>query len=156
VSAILRGATSNELGQEIQKYVKEFLEDYFKGRGWSFRQNATIPSISQTEDAREITFDIVAQSPANRYFAIEVSFQVTTNSVIERKAGQAQSRYEKLHNAGHKIAYVIDGAGNLERETALRTICDYSDCTIAFSTEELKLLAEFLDKHGGSGNGSLE
>jgi hypothetical protein len=156
VSAILRGAISNELGQEMQKYVKEFLEDYFRGGGWSFRQNGTIPGISQTEDMREITFDIVAQSPANRYFAIEVSFQVTTNSVIERKAGQAQSRYQKIHEAGHKIAYVIDGAGNLERQAALRTICEYSDCTVAFSTEELKLLAEFLDKYGGSRNGSLE
>jgi hypothetical protein len=156
VSAILRGAISNELGHEMQKYVKEFLEDYFRGGGWSFRQNGTIPGISQTEDMREITFDIVAQSPANRYFAIEVSFQVTTNSVIERKAGQAQSRYQKIHAAGHKIAYVIDGAGNLERQAALRTICEYSDCTVAFSTEELKLLAEFLDKYGGSRNGSLE
>ncbi len=156
VSAILRGATSNELGQEMQKYVKEFLEDYFKDKGWNFTQNGTISGISQTEDAREITFDIVAKSPNNCYFAIEVSFQVTTNSVIERKAGQAQSRYRQLHNAGHKIAYVIDGAGNLERESALRTICEYSDCTVAFSTEELKLLAEFLEKHGGDGDGSLE
>ncbi|QFS47783.1 hypothetical protein [Nostoc sphaeroides] len=27
---------------------------------------------------------------------IEVSFQVTTNSVIERKAGQAKSRFEQI------------------------------------------------------------
>lgn len=148
VSAILRGATSNELGQEVQNYVTEFLNRRLGASGWHFTRNGTIPGISQTEDTREITFDVVAKSPTDRYFAIEVSFQVTTNSVIERKAGQAQGRYEKLHQAGHKIAYVVDGAGNLERESALRTICDYSDCTVAFSTQELELLAEFLEEHG--------
>ncbi|GBC92125.1 Type-2 restriction enzyme BanI [bacterium HR15] len=119
-------------------------------------RNGTIPGVSQTEDEREITFDIVAKSPTGRYFAIEVSFQVTTNSVIERKAGQAQSRYNKLHQLGHKIAYVIDGAGNLEREAALRTICEYSDCTAAFSPEELELLVKFLEQHGGDEDGTLE
>jgi len=99
VSTILRGATSNELGQAVQNYVMEFLRKRFEPKGWNFTRNGTIAGISQTKDARDITFDIVAQSPVNRYFAIEVSFQVTTNSVIERKAGQAQSRYEKLHQA---------------------------------------------------------
>ncbi len=157
VSAILRGATSNELGQEIQNYVIQFLTNRFPPEtGWSFLRNGTIPGISQTGDLREITFDIVAKSPAGRFFAIEVSFQVTTNSVIERKAGQAKSRYNALHQAGYKIAYVIDGAGNLEREAALRTICQYSDCTVAFSIEELELLSTFLREQGGDHDGSLE
>lgn len=74
---------------------------------------------------------------------------MTTNSVIERKAGQAQNRYEKLHEKGHQIAYVIDGAGNFERKRALETICQYSDCTVAFSPSELELLTQFLQEQGG-------
>lgn len=80
----------------------------------------------------------------NKYVAIEVCFQVTTNSVIERKAGQARSRYEQIEHAGHRIAYVLDGAGNFQRETALQTICAYSHCTVAFSRSELELLCTFL------------
>jgi hypothetical protein len=156
VSAILRGATSNELGQAVQDYVIEFLRDRFNSKGWSFARNTVIPGISPSGDTRDITFDIVAKSPAGWYIAIEVSFQVTTNSVIERKAGQAKARYETLHQAGHRIAYVIDGAGNLEREAALREICQFSDCTVAFSASELELLAQFLEEQGGEANGSLE
>lgn len=148
VSPILKGSSANELGHEAQRYVREFLHQEL-GEGWDFSLQR-IPDISQTSDGREIVFDIVAVSPAQQYFAIEVSFQVTTNSVIERKAGQAQSRYEKLHEKGHKIAYVIDGAGNFERKQALTTICQYSDCTVAFSPKELELLANFLREHGGA------
>jgi hypothetical protein len=78
------------------------------------------------------------------HIAIEVGFQVTTNSVIERKAGQARARYEQVERAGHRIAYVLDGAGNFQRETALRTICSYSHCTVAFSRSELDTLCEFV------------
>lgn len=147
VSPILKGASANELGHEAQRYVREFLQQRL-GEGWDLSQQR-IPDISQTPDGREITFDIVAVSPQQRYYAIEVSFQVTTNSVIERKAGQAQSRYEKLHERGHKIAYVVDGAGNFERKQALKTICEYSDCTVAFSPSELERLVQFLQEHGG-------
>jgi hypothetical protein len=156
VSPLLRGASSNELGQEVQKYVKEYLEKSLSDLGWSFDLNGTIPGISHTGDSKETTFDIVAKSPTGRYCAIEVSFQVTTNSVIERKSGQAQSRWEKLHSIGATIAYVIDGAGNFERESAIKTLCDYSDCTIAFGDAELELLVQFLREHGGEANGALE
>ena len=147
VSPILKGASANALGYEAQRYVQDFLQREL-GAGWDFTQKQ-IPGITQTADGREMAFDIVAQSPRGRYFAIEVSFQVTTNSVIERKAGQAKSRYEVLHQQGHMIAYVIDGAGNFERKQALKTICDYSDCTVALSPDELKLLVQFLREHGG-------
>jgi hypothetical protein len=89
------------------------------------------------------SFDLVV-SKGKKYVAIEVGFQVTTNSVIERKSGQAQSRFIQAEKAGHKIAYVLDGAGNFQRETALRNICAYSHCTVAFSKKELEVLCQFL------------
>ena len=68
------------------------------------------------------------------------------------KAGQAKSRFEQIEDAGYKMAYVIDGAGNFERENAIRNLCTYSHCTVAFSHDELNVLCEFLRNYFGSNN----
>lgn len=136
VSRIMGGATSNSLGNLAQQYVVEYLKA--KLPDWDFSKKS-VPGISHN-DRTSTSFDIVAKSPKGRFCAIEASFQVTTNSVIERKAGQAQSRQQQLHTAGHKIAYIIDGAGNFQRQSALKTLCQYSDCTVTYKDSELDLL----------------
>jgi len=141
VSRITGGATSNSLGNIAQSYAIDYLKVHLVN--WDFEQKR-IPEISQNDNRTLMAFDIVAKTPKNKYCAIEVSFQVTTNSVIERKAGQAQSRQNILHKNNHKIAYIIDGAGNFERASALQTICRYSDCTVSFKDEELDKLILFL------------
>lgn len=141
VSKITGGATSNALGQLCQSYVCERLKSML--REWDFSRH-TIPGISHNAGRTDMSFDLVAQSPGGICCAIEVSFQVTTNSTIERKAGQAAARQQLLHEVGHKIAYVIDGAGTFERRSALRAICAHSDCTVSFRDEELDALAAFL------------
>jgi hypothetical protein len=75
---------------------------------------------------------------------IEISFQVTTNSTIERKASHASERQTLMKTAGHKIAYVIDGAGHFERSAAISKICQNSDCTVAYSDSEFDVLVDFL------------
>ena len=140
VSRITGGATANALGQLSQKYVKDFLIRELPT--WRINQDR-LTDVSQN-DRTNLSVDIVAKAPNNVICAIEISFQVTTNSTIERKAGQAQARQELLHSRGHKIAYVIDGAGNFERRSALTAICQYSDCTVSFKDEELKKLVEYL------------
>lgn len=140
VSKITGGAKANTLGNLAQKYVVEYLQD--KLPEWDFNKKQ-IPNISQNQRT-PLSYDIVARSPKDKYCAIEVSFQVTTNSTIERKAGQAQGRQRQLIDAGHKIAYVIDGAGNFERSSALRSIFEFSDCTVTFKDSELDKLSEFL------------
>lgn len=142
VSKITGGATSNALGQMAQDYVRDILIQALPD--WHIARNGTIPGISHNAGTTDTTFDIVAKSPTGKYVAVEVSFQVTTNSVIERKSGQAQARAELLRRSDHKIAYVIDGAGNFERQAALRTICLYSDCTVALTPEEMNILVSFL------------
>ncbi|MFA5239265.1 MAG: hypothetical protein WC476_06105 [Phycisphaerae bacterium] len=141
VSRITGGATANAMGHLVEEYIKEKLKNQLNG--WDFSKKS-IPGISQNEGRTNTSFDIVAESPENKYCAIEISFQVTTNSTIERKAGQAQARQAILHNQDHNIAYVIDGAGNFERRSALSTICQYSDCTVTFKDSEIEKLAEFL------------
>lgn len=148
VSRVTGGAQSNNLGQLAQKFVKEYLTDNLGLRDVNVQSNGRLPEVTHTNDATGhlTTFDLVVSS-SQKYVAIEVCFQVTTNSVIERKAGQARARYEQIHAAGHKIAYVLDGAGNFERHTALNTLCAYSDCTVAFSRAELDVLCRYLQQY---------
>lgn len=134
VSRISGGATANRMGNLAEEYVKEQLKESLPG--WDFSRKS-IQGISQNEGKTDISFDIVAESPNKKLCAIELSFQVTTNSAIERKAGQAHSRWKLLHKQGHKIAYIIDGAGNFERNSALSTILKFSDCSLTFKKEEI-------------------
>lgn len=145
VSRITGGATSNMLGQLAEKYVRDLLKQLIPE--WKI-SHGTIKGISHNDGKTDTTFDIIAESPKHKIIAIEVSYQVTTNSVIERKQGQAKARADLLHKHGHKIAYVLDGAGNFERNAAMRTICEYSDCTVAFSQEQIELLALYIKENG--------
>lgn len=105
-----------------------------------------IPGISHDGGETLTNFDVVVVSPSGKYFAVEVAFQETTNSVIERKAGQALARRDMLHKAGHKMCYVIDGAGNLNfRRRAVSLIMNYSDCTAAFTEPEITRLARYFE-----------
>jgi hypothetical protein len=143
VSKQVAGATANSMGQLAQDFVIEKLRALLPD--WKFIRNGTLPLVSQTGGDTETTFDVVAVSPTSKYFGIEVSFQFTTNSVIERKAGQAEARMNLVHAAGHQICYVLDGAGNINiRTSAVRNICKYSDCTVALSAMEIGVLAKFL------------
>ena len=146
VSRITCGAAANAMGQLAQDYVKELLQDALPN--WTITRSGRIPGISHNDGKTDIGFDVLAISPATHYVAIEVCFQFTTNSVIERKAGQAQARAQMVKAAGCHIAYVIDGAGNFERNAALRTICDYSDCTVALTPSEINVLVKFLEEVG--------
>jgi hypothetical protein len=145
VSRITGGATANAMGHLAQKYVKERLQSLLLD--WDFSKRS-IPGISQNAGRTDIGFDMIAESPQGEFCAIKCSSQVTTNSTIERKAGQAQARQRLLHGFRHHIAYVIDGAGNFERRSALATICQYSDCTVTFRHDEIERLASFLQTLG--------
>jgi hypothetical protein len=142
VSRITGGATANRLGQLAQSYVENFLKE--KLPKWRINEDQ-LPNVSQNERT-SLSVDIIAKSPKGKFCGVEVSFQVTTNSTIERKSGQAQARQELLHQQGHKIAYVIDGAGNFERQSALTSICQFSDCAVSFKDSELQKLVKFLRK----------
>ena len=141
VSRITGGATANALGNISQTYISQFLKKRLPD--WDFTSKS-IPEITDNQRT-PISFDIVAKSPNGKFCAIEASFQVTTNSTIERKAGQARGRMELLHSKGHSIAYAIDGAGNFARASALATLCKFSDCTVSYQDAELEKLAVFLE-----------
>ncbi|MFM6191712.1 hypothetical protein [Planktothrix sp.] len=137
VSRQISGATSTKLGSLAEEFVIDILKEKLP--------TCKINLFKQIEGT---TFDIVVCTPTHKFFGIEVSFQYTTNSTIERKAREAKDLAQLLHNAGHFICHVIDGAGNINiRENAVSTICRYSDCTVAFSKEEIQLLAKFIQEN---------
>lgn len=148
VSRITGGSQSNTLGQLAQQFVRSYLENNLGIYNVKYKSNGHIPEIRHVGvgDKRLTTFDLVVELNG-RFVAIEISFQVTTNSVIERKSGQAQARYEQIHKSNYRIAYVLDGAGNFDRKSALRTLCEYSDCTVALSHSELEILCEFIREY---------
>lgn len=141
VSRITGGATANSLGQLAQTEIVDYLSSAL-GDEYLVVSNGSI-QLSGYDKRSGMPFDIVVERDGNKV-GIEVSFQVTTNSTIERKAGQSVDRYTLMKNDGHGIAYVIDGAGNFQRCSAVSTICGNSDCTVAYSDAEFAVLAEWI------------
>ncbi|MBQ7086569.1 MAG: restriction endonuclease [Clostridia bacterium] len=146
VSRITGGAQANGLGNAAQIYA----ENYFKeklGEDYHIKSNGHIPNVTQN-DRTLTTFDLSIEHNG-RYVGVEISFQVTTNSTIERKAGQAQDRFNQVEATNNYIAYIIDGAGNFQRVSALTTICENSHCTIAYTDEEFEVLLNFIKEKIG-------
>jgi len=141
VSRIIGGATANSLGQLAQTEIVDFLQADL-GKDFKVVRNGHL-NLKGYKNKGGMPFDIVV-SKNKKAVGIEVSFQVTTNSTIERKAGQAADRYNLMHKDGYKIAYVLDGAGNFQRSSALTNICNNSDCTIAYTATEFKVLANWI------------
>lgn len=141
VSRITTGSSSNSLGQVAQDYVVEVLAQHLP-KSVTIKRNGKIVLTSHDKDGG-MPFDVVV-TRGKKKVGVEVTFQVTTNSVIERKAGQAKGRQVAMHQDNYWIAYVIDGAGNFQRSSAVSTICRFSDCTVAYSADEITVLAAFI------------
>jgi hypothetical protein len=141
VSKQTSGATANSLGQLAQTEIVSFLTNEL-GNKYKIIRNGYI-AIEGYDKKGGMPFDLVVEK-GKKKVGIEVSFQVTTNSTIERKAGQAADRQALVHKNGYHIAYVLDGAGNFQRSSAISTICNHSDCTVAYTLAEFKVLSNWI------------
>lgn len=141
VSRIMGGATANSLGQLAQSEIVNFLSEAL-GKEYRIIRNGYV-FLDNYDKEGGMPFDIVVEKGLKKV-GIEVSFQVTTNSTIERKAGQAAERQALMHENGYMIAYVLDGAGNFQRTSAISTLCNYSDCTVAYTSEEFWVLSNWI------------
>ena len=153
VSKIMAGSTATTLGNVAQQYVVDYLSAAL-GDNYTVRSNGTIPNVTQNDGVTMTTFDAVVDRKDDngrhkKYVAVEITFQETTNSTIERKGGQARSRFEAITNSRNYIAYIVDGAGNFARRSAISVICNNSHCTVAFTKEEFDLLVEFIRERIG-------
>lgn len=141
VSKQTSGATANSLGQLAQTEIVSFLTKEL-GDKYKIIRNGYI-TIDGYDKKGGMPFDLVVEK-GKKKVGIEVSFQVTTNSTIERKAGQAADRQALVHKSGYQISYVLDGAGNFQRSSAISTICNHSDCTVAYTVAEFKVLSNWI------------
>lgn len=143
VSRQVQGAAANKLGALVQSHVRDELRKFLPD--WSIERDQSLPQVTHKEGGNGTNFDVRAVAPNGIYFGIEVSFQVTTNSTIERKAREAANVYSAAHAHNHRVCYVIDGAGNINvRRQAVQTIYAYSDCTVTFHPDELQRLADYM------------
>ncbi len=142
VSRITGGALANTLGQLLQIYVVDYISKRLN-ESFSIKSNGKIELIDFDNKKINYPFDVVVEKESKKV-GIEISFQVTTNSTIERKGSLAHDRQILMHKNGYNIAYVIDGAGNFQRVSAVSSICSNSDCTVAFSDCELDVLCDWL------------
>lgn len=128
----------------------DYLRKHLDLPGARIETNGYLPGVThrgeRSRSQKPTTFDIVV-SQGSRYVAVEVSFQVTTNSVIERKGREALAIFNQVERAGHKIAYVIDGAGNFQRQPAITNLIESSHCAVAFTESEFERLVTFVRGH---------
>lgn len=142
VSKITSGAKANSNGQILQKRLRSQLQERL-GDDFVVKSNGKVVLKDQEEEY--LNFDLVVNKKGNdSSIGFEISFQVTTNSVIERKAVSAQRRLNMMHSEGHYVGYIIDGAGNFERRSAVSILCSYSDCTVNCSQSDLLQLSSWI------------
>lgn len=142
VSRICRGSQANDLGQIAQDRVFDLLRNNLPNR-IRITKNDKIESGKKGKNGP--TFDILLKGKA--YLGIEITFQVTTNSVIERKAGQAADRFKAMENNGNYIAYVIDGAGNFNRKTAIQQLARNCHIVTTFNESDVLRIVDFAKNH---------
>ena len=134
-----------DISEEIQANI--FLKHELSQ--WEFKRNGKIPGIGHTnDDTEDTTFDIVAISPNKKYFAIDSVFDLQPREQLNLKHTRQKKRAISLHKAGHHICYGIDGAENINiRERAGSIIYQFSDCTVTFSENKIRFLAQFLKEN---------
>lgn len=138
VSRIIGGADANASGQVLQSAVENELQARLDMATFHTRRNHTATIAGQN-----VTSDVYVTGPKGTA-AIEVAFQVTTNSTIERKATDAAQRHRLLSAAGILDLYVLDGVGVFQRANAVRKILAASDYCVAYSNAEFDRLAEVI------------
>ena len=153
VSRIIAGKDATDLGNAAQYYVVSYLSEHL-GDKYNVKMNGTVPGVTQNKGNTLTNFDVVVDriddnSKHKKYVAIEITFQETTNSTIERKGGQAVERFNAIASTRNYIAYIIDGAGNFARRAAVRVLCENSHCTVAYTHDEFQLLIEFIKEKIG-------
>lgn len=152
VSRIVGGKEATDLGNVAQSYAVRYLSEHL-GDNYNVTNAGTIPGVKMDDD-KDVTFDIVVDRKDDdgrfkKYVGVEVSFQETSNSTIERKAREAQARFRNTQNKRCYVAYIIDGAGNFSRTSAATDLCNNSHCNVAYTTSEFDLLIEFIKEKIG-------
>lgn len=153
VSRIIAGRTANDLGNSMQNYAADYIAQKL-GEEYSVKVYGSIPGVSINDGKTETKFDIVINRIADDskykpYVGVEVAFQETSNSVVERKSQEAAARFDAVVRKRSFVAYIIDGAGNFSRRSAGDIMCSNSHCNVGCTLEEFDVLIEFIKEKLG-------
>lgn len=153
VSRIIAGRTANDLGNTIQNYAADYLKMKL-GSDYNVTTFGTIPGVTINDGKTEAKFDIVIDritdnSKFKPYVGVEVSFQETSNSTVERKGQDASARFLSIVSKRSFVAYIIDGAGNFSRRAAGEVMCANSHCNVCCTPEEFDVLVQFIKEKLG-------
>lgn len=153
VSRIIAGRTANDLGNSIQKYAAEYIASKL-GPDYTVKTFGTIPGVSINDGNTEAKFDVVIDRTADTsrfkpYVGVEVSFQETSNSTVERKGQDAAARFAEVIKRRSYVAYIIDGVGNFSRKAACDVMCNNSHCNVGCTPEEFDVLVKFIKEKLG-------
>jgi len=148
VSRQIMGKQTAKSGEAPQDLVRRHLERRFsRSKKVRLRPDRRIPNFP---GGKERQFDLVVEITTPKgetvYTAVEVAFQETTNSVIERKAREAVTVFRHLKAEGNFLCYVVDGAGYFARLKALADITENSHRRFTFKKSELDALCDFLQE----------
>lgn len=142
ISPILKGRDANNTGYVCEKSIFDRLKERLP-EGFALVNKGTIPGVRSNN--KNVVFDgVIIREKDNIHFGFEIMFQVTTNSVIERKANEAEDRYNQCHRQGHFSVNIVDGAGCFQRESALKKLIRYCDCCVNMSDQGLDTLVQFV------------
>lgn len=153
VSRIIAGRTANDLGNSMQNYAADYISKKL-GDDYAVKVFGSIPGVSINDGKTETKFDIVVNRIADSsrykpYVGIEVAFQETSNSVVERKGQEAAARFLAVVGKRSFVAYIIDGAGNFSRRAAGNVMCENSHCNVGCTQEEFDVLVDFIKEKLG-------
>ncbi len=143
-----KGSSSNSSGKLPQDIVKKYLDSYFLNNPSIKRISSGIPNMGDANKGKGFDAVYTIRKDSGNgiiYVAIEIAFQETTNSTLERKADLAFGYFREFKNLGYYLCYVIDGAGYFSREPALKRILNNSHLCVTFKPNELKKLCRFME-----------
>lgn len=146
VSRQIKGVTTASSGNRPQQLVKEKFSAYFSGDvDVSPVPGNRVPGVGDEQGQQfDLVYRVKRTAGQDVFIAIEIAFQETTNSVIERKSKQARELFKIFKDRGYYLCFVVDGAGYFARPKALRDIIANSDICVTFSQSELEKLCEFV------------
>jgi len=148
VSRQASGISTAASGTGPQDVVEKKLQDYFKGNSnISKVSGSRIRGVGSDPNGQQfdLVYEIKKNGAASTFVAIEIAFQETTNSVIERKSKQAVQLFDVFNKKGHYLCFAVDGAGYFSRSKATKDIIKHSHLTVTFQDQELEKLCKFIE-----------
>jgi len=134
-----KGRVRVKKGRAPERLVRQTLDTVTAQSDLSYTSDNRVPDMPEEDEDQEFDFVLVDD---DRYVAIEVAFQETTNSTLERKARQSRELFPLFEHRDCELIHVVDGAGYFERSNALRQMVEFSH--LAVSLGELDELERYL------------